>query len=152
KVQLGGIMGGRRVDEVADNVFKVPSRINSTWGGNLVDMVRSTRLLELVESGDAMANASARGEELLTDLQSIAAGSAAATNPRGRGLLAAIDVPDSAFRDEALARLRDEEHVLALSCGERSIRLRPSLAVSAEEVSACCEGLERVLARMEGAK
>ena len=32
KVQLGGIMAGLRVDEVVDNVFAVPGRINSTWG------------------------------------------------------------------------------------------------------------------------
>ena len=45
KVQLGGVMAGRRVDEVAENVFRTPGRIDSTWGGNLTDMVRSRRLL-----------------------------------------------------------------------------------------------------------
>ena len=44
--------GRRRVDEVADNVFAVSSRINSTWGGNLVDMVRSRRILEVIESDE----------------------------------------------------------------------------------------------------
>ena len=42
KVQVGGIMAGGRVDEVPDNVFAVSGRINSTWGGGLADMVRST--------------------------------------------------------------------------------------------------------------
>ena len=40
KTQVCGVMAGGRVDEVPDNVFAVSSRINSTWGGNLVDMVR----------------------------------------------------------------------------------------------------------------
>ena len=39
KTQVCGVMAGGRVDEVADNVFAVSSRINSTWGGNLTDMV-----------------------------------------------------------------------------------------------------------------
>ena len=41
KAQLGGIMAGGRVDEVPGNVFQTSGRINSTWGGGLVDMVRS---------------------------------------------------------------------------------------------------------------
>jgi L-lysine 6-transaminase len=43
KTQVCGIMAGDRIDEVEDNVFVVSSRLNSTWGGSLVDMVRSQR-------------------------------------------------------------------------------------------------------------
>ena len=43
-------MAGGRVDEVPDNVFAVSSRINSTWGGNLTDMVRARRILEVIEA------------------------------------------------------------------------------------------------------
>ncbi|MGH9295460.1 MAG: aminotransferase class III-fold pyridoxal phosphate-dependent enzyme, partial [Acidimicrobiales bacterium] len=149
KVQLGGIMGGRRVDEVKENVFKVPGRINSTWGGNLVDMARSTRLLELVEATRAMDNASVRGAELLAGLQAVSSAHLFVTNPRGRGLLAAIDVPSARVRDEVLGRLRSEERLLALACGERSIRFRPALSVTSEEVASCLEALEAVLARTE---
>ena len=49
KTQVCGVMAGGRVDEVPDNVFAVSSRINSTWGGNLTDMVRSRRILEVIE-------------------------------------------------------------------------------------------------------
>jgi 4-aminobutyrate aminotransferase-like enzyme len=34
KAQVCGVMAGPRLDEVKDNVFRLPSRINSTWGGN----------------------------------------------------------------------------------------------------------------------
>ena len=61
KTQVCGVMAGRRVDEVADNVFTVSSRINSTWGGNLVDMVRSRRILEVIEADGLFANASRDG-------------------------------------------------------------------------------------------
>src|SRR3954465_5901288 len=50
KTQVCGIMAGGRVDEVPDNGFAGSSRINSTWGGSLVDMVRVRRVLEVVET------------------------------------------------------------------------------------------------------
>ena len=53
-------------------------------------------------------------------------------------------------RDAIIGRMRTEEHVLVLSCGERSIRFRPSLAVSTAEIDAGCDALERVLTRVEG--
>src|SRR5919198_1313257 len=69
KTQVCGIMAGRRVDEVPDNVFQVSSRINSTWGGNLTDMVRARRILEVIESDDLVARARERGEHLMDGLQ-----------------------------------------------------------------------------------
>ncbi len=65
KAQVCGIIVGDRIDEVADNVFDVSSRINSTWGGNLVDMVRSQRYLEIIEAEDLVKNAQGMGELLL---------------------------------------------------------------------------------------
>ena len=44
KMQVCGMLAGPRIDEEPDNVFKVSSRLNSTWGGNLVDMVRCDAL------------------------------------------------------------------------------------------------------------
>ncbi|MGH9063149.1 MAG: L-lysine 6-transaminase, partial [Acidimicrobiales bacterium] len=85
KVQVGGIMAGRRVDEVPDNVFAVSSRINSTWGGNLADMVRSTRLLEVIESEGLIPRAAELGAGLLADLQRLATDHPGlASNARGR--------------------------------------------------------------------
>src|SRR5687767_6462027 len=39
KTQVCGIMSTARIDDIETNVFRVSSRINSTWGGNLADMV-----------------------------------------------------------------------------------------------------------------
>jgi L-lysine 6-transaminase len=151
KVQVGGIMAGRRVDEVADNVFSVSSRINSTWGGGLVDMVRSRRLLEIMERDRLFPRAAELGEGLLAGLEKLAATHPGlVSNARGRGLMCAIDLPGPAQRDEALRRLRTEEHVLALGCGERAIRFRPALTVRAEELELAVTALDRVLTRMEG--
>jgi L-lysine 6-transaminase len=150
KVQLGGIMAGRRVEDVPDNVFETSGRINSTWGGNLTDMVRSRRLLELVESTGAIDNAARMGTHLLSRLEEMAAAyPAVLSNARGRGLLCAVDLPDGAVRKAAIASLHDDEHVLGLACGERSVRFRPHLNVSREEIDLACDAFARVVARAE---
>ena len=63
KTQVCGVMAGGRVDEVPDNVFAVSSRINSTWGGNLTDMVRARRILEVIET-EGLIVAGRRGRPL----------------------------------------------------------------------------------------
>jgi L-lysine 6-transaminase len=146
KAQLGGIMAGRRVDDVPDNVFRVPGRINSTWGGGLVDMVRSRRLLEIIERDGLIPRAGRLGAVLLADLQQLGARyDSLVSNVRGRGLMCAFDLPDRERRDEVLRRLYDDEHVLALPCGPRSIRFRPALSVTADELDAAIVAFDRVL-------
>ena len=65
KTQVCGVMAGGRVDEVPQNVFAVSSRINSTWGGNLTDMVRARRILEVIEADGLIERAASLGEHLL---------------------------------------------------------------------------------------
>ena len=151
KAQVGGVMAGGRVDEVEQNVFVVPGRINSTWGGGLVDMVRSRRMLEVMESEGLFENARAMGEHLLAGLQRVAAGSTLVDNPRGRGLFAAVDLADRTLRDSVVVDLFEHEHVVALPCGERSIRFRPALVVTAEELDEAVGALERSVARVSTA-
>jgi L-lysine 6-transaminase len=150
KVQLGGVMAGRRVEEEPRNVFTVPSRISSTWSGNLTDMVRSTRLLQLIESTGAIDNAARMGVHLLDRLSELAVEvPTLVSNPRGRGLLAAVDLPSGALRDEVLTSLRASERVIALSCGERTLRVRPALSVSADEIDHCCDALSHVVQKLD---
>ncbi|HVY10967.1 MAG TPA: L-lysine 6-transaminase [Mycobacteriales bacterium] len=148
KLQLGGIMAGRRVDLVADNVFAVSSRINSTWGGGLVDMVRSRRLLEIIESERLFAAAARNGEVLLTELQALGRRRAGiVSNVRGRGLMCAVDLPDTRSRDRVVSALRDEG-VLALPCGTHSVRFRPALSVTEDELRIGVAALDRVVGRV----
>jgi len=149
KVQLGGVMAGRRVDEVAENVFRTSGRIDSTWGGNLTDMVRSRRLLELVEQTGAMANAATVGQHLLARLVELEqAWPKAVSNARGRGFVAAIDLATRELRSSVLTMLWSEEHVIAFGCGERTLRLRPALSMTADEVDAGCDAMNRVVGRL----
>jgi L-lysine 6-transaminase len=148
KVQVGGIMAGRRIDEVSDNVFELSSRINSTWGGGLVDMVRSRRLLEIIEADGLFDHAAKIGEVLMRGLNDLADRyGQLLSNVRGRGLMCAIDLPDGDLRDRTIAGLRDE-HVIALGCGGRSVRFRPALSVSEDELLVGLAALDRVLASL----
>src|SRR5580692_51451 len=128
KVQVGGIMAGRRVDEVSDNVFSLSGRINSTWGGGLADMVRSRRILEIIEREGLIDHAAKVGDWLLGELNALGERHAGVvSNVRGRGLMCAFDMRGSDVRDTAVRRLR-EERVIVLPCGDRSIRFRPTLS------------------------
>jgi L-lysine 6-transaminase len=151
KVQLGGIMAGRRVDEVPDNVFTVSSRINSTWGGGLADMVRSRRLLEVIERDRLFGQVTSTGAWLLAELQEVGGRFAGlVSNVRGRGLMCAFDLPGTLERDALLAILREQEKILLLPCGPRSIRFRPALTITTEELSTGLKGLDRGLGRLAG--
>ena len=145
KAQVCGVMAGGRVDEVPDNVFAVSSRINSTWGGNLTDMVRARRILEVIERDGLIEGAGALGVRLLARLGELAERHPAVTQVRGRGLMCAFTLPTASLRDEVITRLREDEHVIMLGCGATSLRLRPALTVSAEELDRAVDALHRVL-------
>ena len=147
KTQVCGVMAGGRVDEVKDNVFAVGSRINSTWGGNLTDMVRARRILEVIESEDLVARAAALGPVLLDLLRDLAGEHPEITDVRGRGLMCAFSLPDAALRDAVLSAVREDEHVLLLGCGSRSVRFRPALTVTPEELAEGVAALDRTLSR-----
>ncbi|MFN2522727.1 MAG: L-lysine 6-transaminase [Mycobacteriales bacterium] len=145
KTQVCGVMAGGRVDEVPANVFATSSRINSTWGGNLTDMVRARRMLEVIDSERLIDNAASQGAHLMSLLGAVEAKHEAVTDVRGRGLMCAFTLTDGALRDRVLTRLRDDERVLLLGCGTRSVRFRPALTVTADELAAGVAALDRVL-------
>jgi L-lysine 6-transaminase len=135
KVQVGGFAANARIDEVRDNVFHVSSRINSTWGGNLADMVRSTRILEIIAAENLVENARQVGAYLLSGLHQLAEEfPKLVSQVRGRGLMIAFDLPDPELRKKAVDACR-AEGVLVLPCGERSIRLRPFLDLTEEDAA-----------------
>jgi L-lysine 6-transaminase len=145
KTQVCGIMAGRRVDEVPDNVFAVSSRINSTWGGNLVDMVRSRRILEVIESDGLMVRAAKAGRYLLDRLVDLAAEfPGLVLDVRGRGLMCAFSLPSTTQRDELIRRLWDRR-VIMLASGTDSVRFRPALTVSRDEIDAAVDAVRSVL-------
>jgi len=147
KTQVCGILASERVDEVERNVFKEPSRINSTFGGNLIDMVRFTYILRIIEKENLVDNARRQGELLKGELEGLAREFPdKLTNSRGLGLMCAIDLPDKITRDKIVREIRDEK-LLASGCGERSIRFRPHLIVNEEEIRLAAATVRKVMKR-----
>ena len=139
KMQVCGILCGRRIEEVRDNVFNVPSRLNSTWGGNLTDMVRAQRYLEIIEEERLVENARRVGVHLLSRLVALSEElPKIVSNPRGLGLFAAFDVATPDLRTKIRNSCFDKG-LMILPSGERSIRFRPPLNVTEKEID---EGME----------
>ncbi len=146
KMQVCGIIATDRVDDIDTNCFHVPSRINSTWGGNLVDMVRSQRILEIIEEDNLVDNAQEQGQYLLSQLKELGE-TFELTNIRGRGLQCAFDLPAAQVRDN-LQKEALKENVLLLPCGEQSIRFRPPLNIGRKEIDEGINVLKQVLPRV----
>ena len=142
KAQVCGILAGERIDEVEDNVFEVSSRINSTWGGNLVDMVRFGRILTVIDEENLVANAAATGDYLQDKLVELAQKHEHFTNARGKGLFCAIDLPSTHARDAVLETCI-ENKMMILGCGERTIRFRPPLITQEEHIDKGIDILEK---------
>jgi L-lysine 6-transaminase len=132
-MQVCGCLVGPRVDEEPQNVFKVSSRINSTWGGGLTDMVRGARFLELMHEDRLLDNARVVGERLLAGLCGMQGElGGLMSGARGRGLMIAFDLPSPELRSRAQDRML-ANGLLLLGCGARSIRFRPPLNLSPAE-------------------
>lgn len=134
KMQVCGILVTERVDSEPDNVFHVPSRINSTWGGSLVDMVRATRYLEIIHEDNLLDNVHRVGTYLLQRLHELQEEfPELISNVRGRGLFCAFDLPNDSVR-RRFRQLAFQHQLLLLPCGERSIRFRPPLNLTEDAV------------------
>jgi L-lysine 6-transaminase len=145
KTQVCGCMVGPKVDEEPQNVFKVSSRINSTWGGGLTDMVRFGRYLEIITEERLVENARVVGDHLLKGLSKLQDElGGLVSNARGRGLMIAFDLPDPELRKKAHGKIV-EAGCLLLTCGQRSIRFRPPLNLSAAEADAALEMARKAL-------
>ncbi|AGZ52501.1 L-lysine 6-transaminase [Mycobacterium kansasii] len=145
KTQVCGMMAGRRVDEITDNVFAVKSRLNSTWGGNLVDMVRARRILEVIEGEGLFEHAARQGRHLRARLDELAQEfPGLVLHPRGRGLMCAFSLPTTADRDDVIRRLW-QRGVIVLPAGDDGVRFRPALTVTRAEIDAAIAGVRAAL-------
>ena len=145
KTQVCGILANKeKLDEVEHHVFKESSRINSTFGGNFIDMLRFQLVLEIIENENLIENSRAVGEFLLNGLKQLAQKypdhiSAA----RGKGLMCAFDLKDGASRDWLRKALYDEG-VIVLTCGDQSLRFRPHLNVTKEEIQIVLDKIKSI--------
>ena len=144
KTQVCGIAASERLNEV-DSVFKVSSRINSTWGGNLIDMVRVTKILEIIRDENLVENAAKMGAYLQEKLQGLGKQYPdSVSNVRGLGLFCAFDFADGPSRDTFVNACMDNGFI-ALKCGTKTVRFRPALNVTVEEIDKGIEIIDGIL-------
>ncbi len=145
KTQVCGFASNDRIFELAENVFTVSSRINSTWGGNLVDMVRSQRYFEIIDEDKLVDNAAKVGAYFMGELERFAQEFPnLVSNVRGRGLMVAFDLPSGEIRDAALEAFMNSD-VMVLSSGHQSARFRPPLNLTMEEAAEGVRRMEKAL-------
>jgi len=147
KTQVCGFASNGRIDDV-ENVFKVSSRINSTWGGNLTDMVRCAKYLEIIAEENLTENARVVGDHLAGRLRELARELPVLSNVRGRGLFVAFDLPDRETRDRTQAACL-ENGLITLASGASAIRFRPPLNLSRDEAD---EGVRRLRRAVQSAQ
>ena len=146
KTQVCGMFAGQRMDEVDGHVFKESSRLNSTWGGNLVDMVRFTLCLEIIEQENLISQVVENGAYLKLGIETIQSRYDNVSNARNLGLFGAFDLPNTKDRDKLIGLIADEG-ALMLGCGYSSIRFRPHLNISKSEIDQGLEMINRALSR-----
>lgn len=144
KMQICGILAGRKVDEIENNVFHVTSRINSTWGGGLADMVRATKILEIISEDNLCDNAAETGNYLQQQLIKLSEKYNIISNVRGRGLLTSFDFPNKEARDSFINK-GFKQNVMFLGCGNQTIRFRPSLIIGKNHIDEGLEAMENIL-------
>ncbi len=143
KAQVCGVMAGPRLDEVKDNAFRLSSRLNSTWGGNFTDMVRSTHFLRIIEEEHLVENAGKVGAYFPgSTTRSATAKSRGFLQPRGRGLFLAFDLPDAKTREEFWKGFFDLG-VLTLRSGENSIRFVLHSTSQAEVIDEAMDAMRK---------
>lgn len=145
KTQVCGIMVSGRIDDVEENVFRKSSRLNSTWGGNLVDMVRSQKYLEIINEENLVDNAKVVGDYLLQNLKEIQAEfPEQVEQARGLGLMCSFSLPSQEMRGKFLDELY-KNNVIMLGCGLRTVRFRPPLNVTTNDIDKALAAVKNTL-------
>lgn len=145
KTQVCGILANReKFDRVEKHVFKESSRINSTFGGNLVDMIRFKLILEVIEKDNLIQQAQEKGKYLLSKIEQLVQEFPYLSNARGKGLLCAFDFDTEKNRDNFVNEALNNK-LLILGCGEKSIRFRPHLTVSIHDIDSTFDIIRKIL-------
>lgn len=124
KTQVSGIM----VKKQFSNIFKEPGRLEVTWDGDVIDMIRCRAILQVYEKERILANVEKRGYLLEQGLVSCG------LTCRRVGLLIALDFDNRAERDHFVKRMWDIESTIMIPTGECCVRLRPNLAITEAEI------------------
>ena len=125
KSQVSGIM----VKDTHAKVFEVPKRLSVTFDGDLIDMIRCKYIIKAIQENDLLKNALEMGKYLANKLSKFKQ----IKNIRQTGLLLAFDFETKLERDLFYKNLH-QDGMICNPTKDLSIRLRPNLNVSKEEI------------------
>jgi L-lysine 6-transaminase len=138
KSQVCGIFVKESFDQIFDK--SQAGRMCITFDGDLVDMVRCSHIIETIEREELLSNVIEREAQLrmgLLDIRKI-------KNVRSSGVLFGFDLKDRDERDTFVRNLRN----IGMICnptGEKSVRMRPSLSVTQEDISVAISLIKEAL-------
>jgi 4-aminobutyrate aminotransferase len=129
-----------------------PGAHATTFGGNPVACAAGKVTLELLEAG-LIENARHRGEELQVGLSQLAQGCDRLSQPRGKGLMVAIDLLDDRGNLDPQRRSWIVENafyrgLLLLGCGKAAIRFCPPLIITSEQIQVALDILVQLFQEM----
>ncbi len=123
KTQVCGIMAtNTKLGMIENHAFKCEKRINSTWGGNTVDMVRGYAYLQTIMNENILSNVVTVGDHFLNRLREIPE----FLNVRGKGLMIAFECLVENFKEKLYNKL------LFMQSPPNTVRLRPHLTLTEE--------------------
>jgi L-lysine 6-transaminase len=111
-------------------------------------MVRATRYIEIIEEDRLLENATTVGAYLQAGLRKLGERHSMVTNVRGAGLMCAFDLPTPELRRSAIDHAMQDEYMIVLPSGPRSIRFRPTLDLRRDDVDEAMTRLDRVLGKL----
>jgi L-lysine 6-transaminase len=119
--------------------------LDSTWGGTLSDMVRFVQEIKIIRREKLIEQVAEKTIRLRAGLDSLVAKFPRDIyNPRGYGLYQGFSLHNPASKSTLLDIALEKESLLLLGAGKNSIRLRPTLSVTMDEIDLLIQKLERL--------
>jgi|TARA_R110001606_G_scaffold343773_1_gene492358 L-lysine 6-transaminase len=125
KSQVSGII----VQKSHSKIFDLPKRLSVTFDGDLLDMIRCKYIISAIKQDKLLDNSTRMGKLLAENIPQ----SNNITDIRQTGVLLAIDFVNKSYRDRFVKKLY-KNSMMCNPTGERTIRLRPNLAVTKDEI------------------
>ena len=141
KTQLSGIM----VKEEFGDIFSKTKRtkLEVTWDADVSVMIRCKYIIKAYKKYDILQNVNERSIELVDKLSKVNN----VYNLRSKGLIVGFDLPSTAARDETVRRMK-KSGLICNVAGTTTIRLRPNLALTQEELRCAVEIIQMSVERI----
>jgi L-lysine 6-transaminase len=125
--------------------------LDSTWGGSQTEMVRFVQEWRIVTEEKLLEAVPEKTAALVSGLEGLVARySGVIGNVRGMGLYQGFSCASAALKSALIDHALKSKDLLLLGAGRDSIRFRPNLNVTLEEIALLIDKLDRSLAAISG--